>query len=223
MQTIVMLNKLKFLLNSISSREFTLMIILLSSLFGVQVYNELMPKFIIYESNKKTLKSQENLLNKYQTLLKQQNSKEHLLNKKQDTLNQGKPLNSLELNTSKYFDNFKSLYMWVCNIENKYLIKKATINHTDIKGLIKLDIFAIIAKVKPRKCLTNQDINLNNVFYTKKLKIFSIIGNKVKINNLWYSKGDNISKHISITDIKSSFIILKYHNEIKKVLFGESI
>lgn len=218
-----MLNKIKFLLNSISTREFNLMIIIIIALFAVKTYDELVPKLIQYESNKKTLLSQKSLLNKYQSLLKQQNSKEDLLNQKQTILNQGKALSSTELNTSKYFNSFKSLHLWICKIENKYIINKATIQHTDIKGLIKVDIFATIAKLKPRKCFTKENINLANVFYTKKLTVFSIIGNKVKINNLWYAKGDNISKHIIIIDIKSSFIAISYNNKLKKVLLGGSI
>lgn len=218
-----MLNKLKFLLNSISPREFILMIILAVSLFSLKVYDELMPKLAQYESNQKALSSQKSLLKKYQDLLKQQNSKEDLLSQKQDVLSKGKALDNSELNVSKYFYNFKSLYLYICNIENKYLISKATIKHTDIKGLVQIEVSAKIAKLKPRKCEIKKDINLANIFYTKKLIVFSIIGNKVKINNVWYSKGDNISKHIAIKDIKPSFIIIKYHNKIKKVLFGESI
>jgi len=103
------------------------------------------------------------------------------------------------------------------------LIKRATIKHTDIKGLMQIDISAIMSKLKPRKCISPKAINLANIFYTKKLIVFSIIGNKVKINDIWYSQGDNISKHITIKNINPSFIIISYHNKTKKILFGEAI
>jgi hypothetical protein len=218
-----MLNKIKFLLNTISTREFTLTVIVIVTLFIAKTYNELMPEFIKYENNKKILLNQNKLLNKYQYLLKQQDSKDYLLNQKQHIKNKGKALKTKELNTSKYFNNFKTLYLYLCNIENKYLIKKVTINHTDIKGLIQTKVFATTAKLKPKKCLINKKINLTNIFFTKKLTVFSIISNKVKINDLWYSKEANISKHIFIKDIKPTSITIQYFNEIKIVLLGGHI
>lgn len=218
-----MLNNINFLLNSVSTREFVLVIVAIMVLFGAKTYSDLMPKAIAYDNSNKILINKNKLLSKYKFLLKQQDSKDDLLNQKKDMINKGKAISGNDINTSQYFDNFKNLYLWMCNIENKYQIKTAAIKHTDIQGLIQVDIFATLAKVKPKKCVIKENINLKNVFFTEKIIVFSIIGNRAKINDLWYLKGDNISKHIVIKDIKPTFIIVKYRNKTKTVLLGDSI
>lgn len=218
-----MLSEIKLLINSLSTREFVLLIAFIMVLFFAIIYNDLVPRYIKYEDTIKTMLNKNKLLNQYQILLKHQDNKNKLLNQKQNFINQSKTFNNQEINISKYFYNFKSLYFWVCDIENKYLIRKVIIKHTDIKGLIKAEVFAITANLKPVQCLVKEKINLANIFFTKKLVVSSIISDKVKINNVWYSKGDSISKHIFIQTIKPTMIIVKYDNDIKMVSLGDAI
>lgn len=66
--------------------------------------------------------------------------------------------------------------------------------------------------------------NLQNPFFNptfekiKEIKITAIILDRVKINNKWYKKGDNIGEAV-ITDIATKEIILRYDTLDFKIAF----
>lgn len=216
---------IKILLNSLSSREFILSCIFILSIFLYLFYDSILPKWEIYQNNNKLLKIQAKNSKQYFQIL---NLKKNILtsttNKEEDT-KRHQLSSSLENNKSthinKTFKDKAKFLLWLCDTENKILIKNLDLNHTDIKNLIKVNVQGRVQNMEQKVCLFKNDFNLSDIFYNQTYIVSSIIGGKVKLNDKWYSKNDKISENIFLKEIKSSYIRILQDNKLKKVFLSE--
>jgi len=219
---LIFIKQIKFWLNGISTREFVLLSISMTTLFiwiiNSYINNIYSSKYIFLEMREK---QQSFSSQKYDFLHKNADKILTKLHKDKELIKMKNSYIDNNISFKKTFKNSSEMLLWVCDKERRFFIDKITILAGDIKGDIDIIVNTNKQYLLPKKCLIIKNHKINMVFYYKKYTINSIISNMVKVNDKWLEANEYISNNIQIKIVNIDNITIDYNNSILNLHIGD--